>query len=164
MNTRASSPSAWGDEGTRGNMPHRAVSDRRGRRSRQRASSHRGTALRHLQRQVRGEEVNHGSIRQRFDHIHPHRRGTYNNGDNNNNNSTDDDDTNDECDLRERATTTTHLRQLEQDALEERRRLIHVPRVGRIAQPRPNGVFRWMYCQVNGMAEPKSRAKKLRDI
>ena len=155
MNTRASSPSAWGDEGTRGNMPRRAVSDRRGRRSRQRASSHRETAMRHLQRQVRGEEDTHGSIRQRFDRTHPHLLGTYNNRDNNNN-DTDDDNNSDEFDSSERATTTPHLRQFEQDALEERRRLVHVPRVGRIAQPRPTGVFRWMYCQVNGMAEPTS--------
>jgi hypothetical protein len=43
-------------------------------------------------------------------------------------------------------------------------KLVHVPRIGQIAQPQPNGVFRWMYCQVNGMAEPKSSATKVQDI
>ena len=41
---------------------------------------------------------------------------------------------------------------------------MHVPRVGRIARPRPNGTFRWMYCQVNGLADPKSRTRKLKGI
>ena len=50
------------------------------------------------------------------------------------------------------STRTEELRQSERDALTQRYNKSHVPRVGFMPQPRPHGVFRWMYCQVNGLA------------
>ena len=39
-----------------------------------------------------------------------------------------------------------------------------VPRIGSIPAVRPDGVIRWMYCQVNGLAEPKRRTEKIDQI
>lgn len=39
-----------------------------------------------------------------------------------------------------------------------------VPRIGSIPAIRPDGVIRWMYCQVNGLAEPKRRTEKIDQI
>ena len=39
-----------------------------------------------------------------------------------------------------------------------------IPRIGLLPSPRPPGVWRWMYCQVNGLAEPSRRRQKIADM
>ena len=39
-----------------------------------------------------------------------------------------------------------------------------VPQIGSLPSPCPSGVWRWMYCQVNGLAEPSRRRQKLSDM
>ena len=85
---------------------------------------------------MRGEEELQGSVRQRFDRMQSQRMGTHNYGliDNNNNNL-DDEDSDDEGAPEAHTISTTLLRKSEQDALEGRLQLMHVPRVGRISRP-----------------------------
>ena len=63
----------------------------------------------------------------------------------------------------EHSMRAAELRQSERDALASRYRKMHVPRIGAVPQPRPHGVFRWMYCQVNGLVG-ESRTGKIRGI
>jgi hypothetical protein len=43
-------------------------------------------------------------------------------------------------------------------------RKAEVPRIGNLASVRPDGVWRWMYCQVNSFSVGATREAKLRKI
>ena len=43
----------------------------------------------------------------------------------------------------------------------EHNRRVHIPRLGSIPHVRPDGVFRFMYCQLNGLADRARREEKL---
>ena len=58
----------------------------------------------------------------------------------------------------------TQFRQEEQHHRSNHHRRVHVPRLGALPATRPDGVFRWMYCQLNGLAEPKRREEKLTQL
>ena len=48
--------------------------------------------------------------------------------------------------------------------LRQQRRKAEVPRIGNLASLRPDGVWRWMYCQVNSFSEGATRDAKLSKI
>ena len=48
--------------------------------------------------------------------------------------------------------------------LESRFEKMNVPRVGGLSATKRNGVFRWMNCQVNGLASKDARERKIREI
>ena len=161
MSARAPSPIARGDGGTRGLVPGAwAGSTGRARSSSRRAASHRSNTARNHPRQQVDRGMDHSSVRQRFETF----RGSINQGINNINNLADDD-------LRDHmddfqgiySTRSEDLRTSQQQATQERYKQLHVPRIGNIPSPRPHGSFRWMYCQVNGLATPRIRNSKLHD-
>lgn len=61
------------------------------------------------------------------------------------------------------STRSEQLRQSQSAATADRYKQLHVPRFGYLPSPRPHGTFRWMYCQVNGLASAASRANKVHD-
>ena len=161
MSTRAPSPTAQGDGGTRGSvLGDWAGPRRRGRASRQRAASHRSsTAHRHLLQQAT-QGVNHGEVLQRFDDF----RNSMHRGINNINNLGEEELTDQLDDFQGLYSSRSEdLRQSVQQALLDRYKQMHVPRIGHIPLPRPHGSFRWMYCQVNGLASARSRKAKIHD-
>ena len=138
----------------------RARSSRRGRTSNRRAASHRSsTALQHLRAQVY-TGLDQGRVRQRYDEF----RISATRGLNNINNLG-------ELELRDQmddfqglySLRSEQLRQSQQHATMDRYRQLHVPRIGFLPSPRPHGTFRWMYCQVNGLATANIRKIKLHD-
>ena len=67
--------------------------------------------------------------------------------------------------IRQQARNTHQvLRQEEHAHAESFHRRAHVPRLGNLPSVRPDGVIRWMYCQVNGLAEPRRRMEKIAQI
>jgi len=162
VSTRAPSPIAQGDDGgTRGFVPgDRARPRRRGRASSQRAASHRSSmAQHHLLRQV-NQGLNHVEVRQRFDDFWSSMHRGINNIDN-----LAEDDLMDHFDDFQGvySSRSEDLRQSEQQALHDRYKQLHVPRIGHIPSPRPHGSFRWMCCQVNGLATARIRKAKIHD-
>ena len=104
--------------------------------------------------------LDHGEVRQRFKEF----QISANQGINNLNNLADN-ELNDLMDDYQAtySSRSEDLRQSQQQATLERYKQMHVPRIGHIPSPRPHGSFRWMYCQVNGLASASSRKSKLHD-
>ena len=160
MSTSAPSSSAQEDGGTLQHAPGgRSRSRPRGRASSRRAARYRSTDLQYLQEQVtRG--LDHETVRQRYDTF----RASAQQGVNNLNNIGDDE-------LRTQldefqglvSFRSEELRQSHQEATMDKYKLMHVPRIGFLPSPRPHGSFRWMYCQVNGLASMASRKAKIFD-
>ena len=155
MSTRASSSIAREDGGTQ-LLVHgdRARSSRRGRTSNRRAASHRSsTALQHLRAQM-DMGIDQGMVRQRYEEF----RISATRGVNNINNLG-------EQELRDQMNNfqglyserSEVLRQSQQQATMDKYRQLHVPRIGFLPSPKPHGTFRWMYCQVNGLATAQSQ-------
>ena len=105
--------------------------------------------------------MDHGEVRQRFDDF----RIATNRGGLNNINNLAEEELRDHMDDFQGvySSRSEELRQSQQQATSDRYKQMHVPRIGQIPSPRPHGVFRWMYCQVNGLASAKSRKSKLHD-
>lgn len=144
-------------------MLRRTRSEQSRSASRRRASNFR-KVLHDLQQQVaRGPHHGEG-LRQRFDDFRNRRN-------NNNTNRTNQLLNLDEYGIQEEvhhwaANEQDRARQLEidrseQSAIQRRHSLTHVPRIGNICQQKGDDTFRWMYCQVNGMA---TNHAKLQDI
>lgn len=138
----------------------RARSRHHRRTSSHRAALHRSEmALQHLQRQV-SREVDHAAVRQRFDKF----RASPQRGINTFNNLRDIELQNELDEFQGlNSLCAEELRQSHITAISERYKLPHVPRFGFIPTPRPHGCFRWMYCQVNGLASMVSQKSKLHD-
>jgi hypothetical protein len=161
VSSSASSSMALEDGGALIPVPGgRVRSARRGRRSSQRAAAHRSsTALQRLRQQAQ-TGVDHTTVRQRFDDF----RSSANRGINNINNLAEE-ELRDQMDEFQGlySSRSEELRQSQQDATWDRYTQLHVPRIGCLPSPRPHGTFRWMYCQVNGLASAKSRKSKIYD-
>ena len=163
MSSRDPSSSAWDDGETLPNMLGRTRSERSRRASRRRASNFR-TVLHNLQQQVDRGTYHGEESRQRFDNFRNRRN-------NNNTNRTNQLLNLDERGMQEEVNhwarnEQNRAHQLEIDyseqiAIQRRHTLTHVPRIGNIHQQKGDNTFRWMYCQVNGMA---TNHAKLQDI
>lgn len=160
MSSSAPSSTVQGDGGTLRNVPGgRSGARSRGRASSRRASRYRTTDLQFLQGQD-NRGMDHATVRQRYDDF----RASAQQGVNNLNNIGDDE-------LRTQldefqglvSSRSEELRQSHQAAAMDKYKLMHVPRIGFLPSPRPHGTFRWMYCQVNGLASMASRKAKIFD-
>lgn len=164
MSQRDPSSLAWDDGVTRSNMLRRTRSEQSRRASRRRANNFR-KVLHDLQQQIaRGNHPGGEDIRQRFDSF----RNRRNNSNNNRTNQLlhlDDHGIQEEvhhwaANEQDRARQSA-IDRSEQSAIQRRQSLTHVPRIGNICQQKGENTFRWMYCQVNGMATNQT---KLQDI
>ena len=148
--------------GARRPVPGDRVGSRhRGRTSSRRAVSHRSTStLQNLQQQV-NRGLDHTTVRQRFEEFTiSANRGLYTH-----NNNLGDTELRNQMDEFQGlySSRSEQLRQSQLDATSDRYKQLHVPRFGYLPSPRPHGMFRWMYCQVNGLASAASRTTKLHD-
>ena len=163
MSSRAPFSAAHEDGGTRHTVHGgtRTRSGQRGRASRQRAASHRSSmVLHHLREQV-NIGLDHGEVRQRYEVF----RNSANPGLTNSFNNLGEEELRDQLDEFQGvySSRSEELRQSHQLAAMDRYKMWHVPRIGNLPTPRPHGTFRWMYCQVNGLASTKSRTAKVHD-
>lgn len=157
MSASVLSPGAQGDGATQTSVPRGSVRRyHRGRASHRRAALHRAS----LELQQTQQIMDHAGVRQRFEQFRSTVRGDQIDPDNPNNSNLRS-LIGDLSDLHSVRTDDLHTSQ--QQALHARYKLFHVPRIGHIPSPRPHGVFRWMYCQVNGLASAQRRAAKLHD-
>ena len=162
MSSRAPSSMVQEDGGARRPVPGgRVGSKHRGRTSSRRAALHRSkSTLQDLQQQaIRG--MGQTTVRQRFEDFTLSANG----GIRNNYNNLGDDELRNQMDEFQGlySTRSEQLRQSQSAATADRYKQLHVPRFGYLPSPRPHGTFRWMYCQVNGLASAASRANKVHD-
>ena len=148
MSSRAPSPMALGDGGTRHDVSNGARSGRRGRGSSCRASNHRSTALRYPHQRV-AMGMNQDMVRLRFDEFRRtatgdiHIRGNYNNNNQINAHHLGDDELHLQMDEFQGIVSeqTEVMRISHHEATRERYEKLHVPRIGSIPSPKHHGVF-----------------------
>ena len=171
MSSGALSSAAREDGGTQQPVPNRAQSGRRGRGSSRRAASYRSTAaLQHLQQRVH-MGMNQDMVRQRYNEFRSTASGNIYVGNTNNNNNQNNDQHLGDDELQMHmdefqgiySEHSETLRNSHHEAIRDRYNKLHVPRIGSIPSPKPHGVFRWMYCQVNGLASAAIRNRKIYD-
>ena len=156
LSSRDPSSFAWDDGETRRNMLGRGRSESSLRASNRRAAT--------LQREAILPELDGVPLRQRFDR---YRNRRHNNLNNRNKELQNMDDLELQSDtlqwmINEQAhDQRVAMERSEQMATQRRHALAHVPRIGNIGQNKPDNIFRWMYCQANGMS---SNPRKLEEI
>ncbi len=136
----------------------------------QRATLHRCRVLEDLQLQVLEGASEGGTLREQFDRFIA-QRGQKNNNNLNQTNNTglNFDDTVFWEELNEwdgeAREQQKMIAQPEQEDIQHRFELAHVPQVGNMSSLKPGGTFQWMYCQVNGMASDRRvKLKRIMDL
>ena len=165
MSSRDPSSLAWDDGETRQNMQGRNRSGSSFRASQRRAAKFRPPVEQNLRQQGEQGAYDGELLRQRFDNFR-NSSGIHNNTNRTNElNNLSDRSLQDEVNQWTlNAHDRTRLQEIElseQLARTRRLALSQVPRVGNLSPLKGDNMFRWMYCQVNGMA---TNQIKLRDI